>query len=216
MRDLTPSTAPIQCPSPRRGDGGMTCACHRLHRNEDLEAAGKAQHDRNSSRIRAAANGTWAIPQTASLVPSGKHTSNAGGCFRRRADVLAGNLGEQERFCGRPGSNETRTRLGGLASLLNPAGEGDVFDPVLRGEAAGGLAAAFKGFQQNPALLLGEAQPPELVRPDQSRLPIHRCRVSDTDDCPAPRTYGRCYGPRLPPRSLNPRWSKSCGSGRRR
>jgi hypothetical protein len=53
---------------------------------------------------------------------------------------------------------------------LDPFAEGGVFDPVLRGEAARTLAAVLKGIQQDPALVRGEPQPPDLVRSDQSRI----------------------------------------------
>jgi hypothetical protein len=70
--------------------------------------------------------------------------------------------------------------------LLDPVGEGGVFDPVLGGEAARALAAVPEGIQQTPALVGGEPQPPDLIRPDEG---IHRCPISDTYHPASPRTY---------------------------
>ena len=45
---------------------------------------------------------------------------------------------------------------------------------MLRGEAAGTQAAAFKAIQQSLSLVGGESQPPEPIRPDQSATFIHK------------------------------------------
>jgi hypothetical protein len=100
---------------------------------------------------------------------------------------------------------------------LDPVGEGGVFDPVLRSKAARTLAATCKGIQQAPALVRGEPQPPDLVRPDQSR--IHRCRISDTYHPTHPRTYRWRYGPRLLNAALDEvrrsEWRKAKEEGKR-
>lgn len=126
-------------------------------------------------------------PRRASTLPMSRMLPPAGKPPRRTLRQVAAASQEEQ--------PETARCLIGPPSAFGLSRRRCVFDPVLCGKAARTLAAAFKGIEQAPALVRGEPQPPDLIRPDQSR--IQRCRISATYHPTHPRIYRWRYGPRL-------------------